>query len=169
MDGVLDNHFINAVEQKFADSTFKRVDADTIEKLIEKEDEQPSKLDDKQKETLKTIIERNIDAKTFTLSFENLSESDLPFLVTQNEFMRRMKDMQQVGGGGAMFMGDMPDSYNLVANANHPVFSNLLEEKEEAGQDGVVKQLYDLALLSQNLLKGEKLTEFIKRSVEIIK
>jgi molecular chaperone HtpG len=115
------------------------------------------------------VIEKNIDTKTFTLSFENMSESDMPFLITQNEFMRRMKDMQQLGGGSAMFMGDMPDHFNLVANANNPVFSQLFEEKEEEKQDAIVKQLYDLARLSQNLLKGEALTNFIKRSVENIK
>lgn len=169
MDGVLDNHFINAVEQKLTDSFFKRVDADTLDKLIRKEEELPSKLDDKEKEELKKIIERNIDAKKFTLSFENLSESDLPFMITQNEFMRRMKDMQQIGGGGGMFMGDMPETYNLVANANGAVFSQLLKEKAKEKQDKLVKQLYDLALLSQNLLKGEALTTFIKRSVDIIK
>ncbi len=169
MDGVLDNHFINSLEQKLSDTSFKRVDSDSLDKLINKEEVLPSKLDDKQKEELKTVIERSIDTKTFTLSFENMSESDMPFLITQNEFMRRMKDMQQMGGGGAMFMGDMPDSYNLVANSNSPVFSQLAEEKEEEKKDAMVKQLYDLARLSQNLLKGEELTNFIKRSIEIIK
>ncbi len=170
MDGVLDNHFINALEQKWgADSMFKRVDSETIDKLIRKEEDQPSKLDDKQKEELKKVIERTIDTKTFTLEFENQSETDLPFTIIRPEFMRRMKDMQQLGGGGAMFMGDMPDQFNLVANTNHPVFTQISEEKEEANQDQMVKQIYDLALLSQNLLKGEALTEFIKRSVDIIK
>ncbi len=170
MDGVLDNHFINALEQKWgADSMFKRVDSETIDKLIRKENDQPSKLDDKQKEELKKVIERTIDTKTFTLEFENQSETDLPFTIIRPEFMRRMKDMQQLGGGGAMFMGDMPDQFNLVANANHPVLTQISEEKEEANQDQMVKQIYDLALLSQNLLKGEALTEFIKRSVDIIK
>ncbi|PKP30224.1 MAG: molecular chaperone HtpG [Bacteroidetes bacterium HGW-Bacteroidetes-17] len=169
MDGVLDNHFINSLEQKLTDPSFKRVDSDSIDKLIQKEEALPSKLDETQKETLKKVIEKNIDTKTFTLSFENMSESDMPFLITQNEFMRRMKDMQQLGGGSAMFMGDMPDHFNLVANANNPVFSQLFEEKEEEKQDAIVKQLYDLARLSQNLLKGEALTNFIKRSVENIK
>ena len=170
MDGVLDNHFINALEQKWGtDSMFKRVDSETIDKLIRKEEDQPSKLDDKQKEELKKVIERTIDTKTFTLEFENQSETDLPFTIIRPEFMRRMKDMQQLGGGGAMFMGDMPDQFNLVANTNHPVFTQISEEKEEANQDQMVKQIYDLALLSQNLLKGEALTEFIKRSVDIIK
>ena len=129
MDGVLDNHFINALEQKLSDTSFKRVDSDSLDKLISKEEALPSKLSDEQKEELKKMIERSIDTKTFTLSFENLSETDMPFLITQNEFMRRMKDMQQLGGSGAMFMGDMPDQFNLVANANNPVFSQLIEEK----------------------------------------
>ena len=170
LDGVLDNHFVNALEQKLTDSFFRRVDSDSLDKLIQKEEALPSKLDDKQKEDLKKVIEKSIDTKTFTLSFENMSESDLPFLITQNEFMRRMKDMQQMGGGGgAMFMGDMPDSYNLVANSNNPVFNQIIEEKEDEKKDALVKQLYDLARLSQNLLKGEELTNFIKRSVDIIK
>jgi molecular chaperone HtpG len=170
MDGVLDNHFINALEQKLTDASFRRVDSDTIDKLINKEEEQPSKLDDKQKEGLKAAIERTIDTKTFTLSFENLSESELPFTIIRPEFMRRMKDMQSLGGGGGMmFMGDMPEQFNLVANANNTLFSQILEEKDETIQNNLVKQIYDLALLSQNLLKGEALTDFVKRSVEIIK
>jgi molecular chaperone HtpG len=170
MDGVLDNHFINAVEQKLTDASFRRVDSDTIDKLINKEDDHPSKLDDKQKESLKATIERTIDTKTFTLSFENLSESELPFTIIRPEFMRRMKDMQSLGGGsGMMFMGDMPEQFNLIANTNNTLFSQILEEKDEKNQDNLVKQIYDLALLSQNLLKGEALTDFVKRSVEIIK
>lgn len=170
MDGILDNHFINSVEQKMSDSTFVRVDADTIDKLIKKEEEIPSKLDDKQKESLKEIIEKNIDKKKFTVTFENLSENDLPFMITQNEFMRRMKDMQSLGGGGGMaFMGDMPESYNLVVNTNNALSGKILNEEKEEKQNEIVKQIYDLALLSQNLLNGEKLTDFIKRSVDIIK
>ena len=170
MDGVLDNHFVNSVEQKMSDSSFTRVDADTIDKLIKKDEEIPSKLDDKQKESLKEIIEKNIDKKKFTVTFENLSENDLPFMITQNEFMRRMKDMQALGGGGGMaFMGDMPESYNLVVNTNNLLSGKILEEEKEEKQNNIVQQIYDLALLSQNLLKGEKLTNFIKRSVSIIK
>lgn len=168
LDGVLDNHFINALEQKMTDVSFKRVDSDTIDNLVKKEDDQPSKLDDTQKEELKTVIERTINKEKFTLSFENMSESDLPFMVMQNEFMRRMKDMSALGGQQAMFMGNMPENYNLIANANSPVFTKVLGETEAGKQDGVVKHLYDLALLSQNLLKGEELTSFIKRSIETI-
>ncbi len=169
MEGVLDNHFVNALEQKLSDIQFKRVDADTIDKLIAKEDELPSKLDDKQKETLKPIIEKNIDKAKFTVVFEALGENEQPFLITQSEFMRRMKDMEKLGGGGMMAMGGFPDSYNLVVNANHNLVGNLLEEKDEEKQASTVKQMYDLAMLSQNLLKGKDLADFIKRSFTLIK
>ncbi|MCD6091115.1 MAG: molecular chaperone HtpG [Bacteroidales bacterium] len=169
MEGVLDNHFVNAIEQKLSDIQFKRVDADTIDKLIAKEDEMPSKLDDKQKETLKPIIENNIDKVKFTVVFEPLGEDDQPFVITQSEFMRRMKDMEKLGGGGMMAMGGFPDSFNLVVNTNHNLVGSLLEEKDEKKQASTVKQMYDLAMLSQNLLKGKDLAEFIKRSFSLIK
>ena len=169
MDGVLDSHFINTLEQKFEKSRFARVDADTIDKLINKEDKMPSKLDEKQKEALKKDFERNVDSKQFEISFEDLSETDAPVLITQNEFMRRMKDMEAIGGGGMMGIGGLPDTYSLVVNANHPLITRLADEKEESDKDAVIKQLYDLARLSKNLLKGKELSEFVKRSVEIIK
>ncbi len=169
MDGVLDNHFINTLEQKFEKSRFARVDADTIDKLINKEDKMPSKLDEKQKEALKKDFERNVDSKQFEVSFEDLSETDAPVLITQNEFMRRMKDMEALGGSGMMGLGGLPDTYSLVVNANHPIVTKLADEKEDAKKDEVIKQLYDLARLSKNLLKGKELSEFVKRSVEIIK
>jgi len=168
MDGVLDSHFINTMEQKFEKSRFARVDADTIDKLINKEDKMPSKLDEKQKETLKKDFERNVDGKQFEVSFEDLSETDAPVLITQNEFMRRMKDMEAIGGGGMMGLGGLPDTYSLVVNANHPLITKLASEKEDGEKDKVIKQLYDLARLSKNLLKGKELSEFVKRSVEII-
>jgi molecular chaperone HtpG len=168
MDGVLDNHFLNTLEQKTENSLFKRVDSDTIDKLIEKEESTVSKLDDKQKEELKPIIERNIEKDKFTIVFENLSEDEVPFQVIQPEFMRRMKDMSEIGGG-YMGMGNMPEMYNLVVNTNNNLTGQILEEKEDSGKDQLVKQLYDLALLSQNLLKGENLTNFVKRSIEMIR
>jgi molecular chaperone HtpG len=169
MDGTLDNHFIQNLEQKLEKSHFARVDSDTIDKLIRKEDEAPSKLDDKQKETLKTFIERNVDKKQFEVVFENLSETDLPLTITQNEFMRRMKDMEAMGGGGMMMgLGGLPDSYNLIINTNNSLVGKLLEETDENKQDNLVKQLYDLARLSKNLLKGKELNDFVKRSVGII-
>ncbi len=170
MDGVLDNHFINALEQKLKDSVFARVDSNTIDKIIVKEDEAPSKLDDKQKESLKEIIERSVNKETFHVTFENLSESDVPFTITQNEFMRRMKDMEKIGGGGMMMgMGNMPDTYDLVVNTNSTVVSGLLEEKEADKQDSVVKQLYDLARLAKNLLSGKELNDFVKRNFNEVK
>ncbi len=168
MDGVLDNHFINSVEHKFEKSRFVRVDADIIEKLVPKDENLPSKLSDEQKNELKPIFEATVDKGTFSIMFENMSESELPVMITRNEFMRRMKDMSALGGGGMMYMGGMPDHYNLVVNANHPVIFNLSGEKDEQKRANVAKQLTDLALLSQSLLKGAALTDFIKRSVDLI-
>jgi molecular chaperone HtpG len=169
MDGVLDNHFVNSLEQKLSDVQFKRVDADTIDKLIAKEEDLPSKLNEKQKETLKPIIEEKVDKTKFTVVFESLSETEAPFVITQSEFMRRMKDMEKLGGGGMMGMGSLPDSYNLVVNTNHNLVSAILEEKDADKQAEVIKQMFDLALLSQNLLKGKDLAEFIKHSFSLIK
>jgi molecular chaperone HtpG len=168
MDGILDNHFINTMEHKLTDILFRRVDSDTIDKLINKEENAISRLDETQKETLKGIIERNIEKEKFTIVFENMSETDVPFLVMQPEFMRRMKDMSALGGG-YMGLGAMPEFYNLVVNANHPLMQSVLDQAEGENQDKLVRQLYDLALVSQNLLKGEKLTAFINRSIELIK
>jgi len=168
LDGVIDNHFVNVIEQKFEKSKFTRVDADIIDKLILKEDAMPSKLSEEQQKELKPVIEKYIEKEKFTIQFESMSESDQPFLITQPEYMRRMKDMSAMGGGMS-FYGSIPDSYNLVINSNHPLVTKIMEEKDEAQQASLIKQATDLAMLSQNLLKGEKLTEFIKRSVEIIK
>lgn len=168
MDGVLDSHFINAIEQKLSDSTFARVDSNSVDKIIVKDDTiLPSKLDDKQKEKLKEQLNKNVDTKLFTVEFESLSETDAPFMITQNEFMRRMKDMSALGGGPMMGLGNLPDSYSLVVNANHPAITALLEGEDEAN-DLKMKQLYDLARLSKNLLKGKELNDFVKRSLQTI-
>ena len=167
MDGVLDNHFINTLEQKFENSSFVRVDADIIDKLIKKEDVQPSKLSEKDQEKLKPIFEKFAAKENFTVLFESLSETDQPVVITQPEFMRRMKDMSKLGGG-MDYMGTMPDAYNLVVNSNHKLVGELLDEKDAEKQEHLAKQLTDLAKLSQNLLKGEDLTAFINRSVEMI-
>lgn len=169
LDGVLDNHYVNHLEQKFSDIQFKRVDAETAEKLIDKDEKLPSKLDEKQQEELKPVIEKNIDSTKFSVVFESLSETEAPFMITQSEFMRRMKDMEKLGGGGMMGMGGLPESYNLVVNSNHPLVTDVLETKEEESQQQKVKQMYDLALLSQSLLKGKDLADFIKRSFSLIK
>ena len=167
LDGILDSHFINTMEQKESTTRFTRVDSDTVDKLIKNDEEIPSKLDDKQKDELKPVIERSIDKEKFAVVFENLSENDVPFMITQPEFMRRMKDMSALGGG-MMGMDNLPDQYNLVVNANHPLMTKILDEKKEDTQNKIVKQVYDLALLSQNLLKGQSLSEFVKRSIDMI-
>ena len=165
MDGILDAHFINTLEQKLEKTRFTRVDADTLDKLIKKEDVLPSKLNEDQQKSIREMIEKQIDNKKFTLVFESLSEKESPFLINQNEFMRRMKDMSALGGGGYGFMGEMPENYNLVVNSNNPLIGRLLIEPDGAKQAGIIKQLFDLALLSQNMLKGKDLADFITNSL----
>ena len=168
MEGVLDNHFINTLEQKFDKTSFIRVDADTIDKLIKKDEtEAPSKLDDKQKDKLKPIFEKVVNKEKFTIVFDNLSETDMPVIITQSEFLRRMKDMSAIGGN-AMAFGNFPENYNLVINSNHKLITGILNVEDEAKQEKMAKQLTDLALLSQNLLRGKELTKFLKRSVDIL-
>ncbi len=170
MDGILDNHFIQTLEHKFTDVKFARIDSDTIEKLIEKDEVIPSKLSEEETNKLKTLVEAIVDKSKFTVQTESLEQTAYPFSITQNEFMRRMKEMAEMGGGGmASFYGDMPEHYNLVVNVNHPIMSQILEEKDADKQTQTLSQLKDLALLGQGLLKGEALDNFISRSVEIIK
>ena len=171
MDSPFDSHFVNQLEQKLENSTFARVDADIIEKLINKDEEIPSKLSDEEKEKLKPIFESQVNAEgsktNFTVQFENLSETEMPVTITQPEFMRRMADMQKLSGqGGMMGMGGF-EMYNLVVNANHPKVGEILRSKGD-NKEKKAKQLCDLALLGQGLLKGKDLSEFLKRSVEMI-
>ncbi len=163
-DGPLTAHSIQQLETKNSGIRFKRVDADVADKLIEKDEDLPSALSDEQKETLKTNLETLVDKQKFHVEFASLSPKEAPFVITQNEFMRRMKEQSAMGGGG--FYGSLPDSYNLVANANHPLFDKVLNDTE--GTKGKVKQAIDLALLAKGLLKGEALTAFVKRSYELI-
>jgi molecular chaperone HtpG len=232
MDGQIDTHFINHIEQKFKDSRFLRVDSDVIDKLIQKEESKESKLNAAQKENLAPAFKGQLAHKdNYTVIFESLSETDNPVVITQSEFMRRMKDMSKLGGT-MNFYGDMPDSYNLVINSNHPHIIKIAEdmdkkvgekinklkeeikplednkaELEKANKDKkeeeikqedkdkiedfenkikkvkekqekllgdygnknkLVKQLIDLALLANNMLKGEDLNKFVKRSIELI-
>ncbi|MGE0567823.1 MAG: molecular chaperone HtpG [Bacteroidia bacterium] len=169
MDTMLDPHYINHLESKLKDTSFVRVDSDTIDKLINKEENTVSKLTEEEQNKIKPIVEGSVSKEQFTVVFENLSEKDAPMIITRPEFMRRMKDMNQLGGGGAMgFYGNMPDMYNLIVNSNHPLITKILNESDEGKQKNLAKQAADLALLSQGLLKGESLTNFIKRSVEMI-
>jgi len=232
MDGQLDTHFINHIEQKLKDSRFLRVDSDIIDKLIQKEESKESKLTQEQKEDLAPVFKGQLPVKeNYTILFENLNDTDTPVLITQSEFMRRMKDMSKLGGTMS-FYGDMPDSFNLVINSNHPhiirIFEDMdkkvggkvaklkeeikplvdnkvklekdnkdkkeeeikqeekdriedldknigeLKEKKEkilsdyGNKNKLVKQLIDLALLANNMLKGEELNKFVKRSIELI-
>jgi molecular chaperone HtpG len=233
MDGQLDPHFINQAEQKFKDSRFVRVDSDVVDKLIVKDEIRESKLTAEQKEDLTPVFQGQLPENPhFMVVFENLDENDSPVLITQSEFMRRMKDMSSMGGGMG-FYGKLPDSYSLVVNSNHSLIQTINEKKdkklgkeltsiagalqpleeEKSGlekaksgmkveeipqadkdkltelekqiseqkekrtvllhnwgkENKIVKQLIDLALLSNNMLKGEELTRFLKRSVELIK
>ena len=162
LDGILDAHFISTLEQKYGDCQFARVDSASIDKLIEKEEEsKESKLNDEQKETVKKAFEEIIDKTSFNVEFSNLSENDAPVEIIQNEFMRRMKEMSAMNG--MSMWGGMPDSYTLMLNANNPVIAGLIDKNEEE-QKNTIHQLYDLARLSKNLLKGKDLNEFVKRS-----
>jgi molecular chaperone HtpG len=168
MDSVLNSHFINLLEQKIEKTRFVRVDADTVEKLISHDDNIPEKLSQEEKDKLKPIIENELDKQKYTVVLESMESDDQPMVITQNEFMRRYKEMSQTSGGGMGFYGEMPDSYNLVVNINHPLIGQVLNEPDAEKQKQLVHQLTDLALLSNGLLKGEALTEFIKRSVQMI-
>jgi molecular chaperone HtpG len=169
MDTHLTAHLVGKLEQSEENTTWARVDADTIDKLVKRDEEIPSKLSDKEKEKLKPIIEEVIEKEKFTVQFESMSETDQPMTVVQPEFMRRMKDMSAIGGGGMnMFGGAMPDSYNLIVNVNHPIVTKIMGEKTKKKKLDIIKQTADLALLSQNMLKGEELTKFINRSIELI-
>jgi molecular chaperone HtpG len=166
-DSPIDSHYINHLESKLKDTSFVRVDADTVDNLIRKEEAQPSKLSEEEQNRLKPMVESVVPKERFTVSFESLSEKDAPMIITKPEFMRRMKDMSAMGGGMS-FYGTMPDMHNLVVNSNHPLISRILNEGNEEKQKALTKQAADLAMLSQGLLKGEELTRFIKRSVELI-
>ncbi len=165
LDTPIDSHFVNMLETELENVSFIRVDAEVAERLIKKEDEMPSKLSQEQKDELKPIIEKHLDKQKFQVAFENLSETDQPMVITQPEFMRRMKDMSALGGMN--YMGSLPDSYTLVVNSNHPLIGKLLEEKDGELRDKQINQLIDLSLLAKNLLKGEKLTRFVRRSVDL--
>ncbi len=167
-DSPIDSHYINQLESKLENTSFVRVDADTIDKLIKKDEVQPSKLSEEEQNQLKPVVESVVPKEKFTVAFESLSEKDAPMLITKPEFMRRMKDMSALGGGGMSMYGSLPDMFNLVVNSNHPLISKILNEKNNDKQKELTKQAADLAMLSQGLLKGEDLTKFIKRSVELI-
>jgi len=168
LDSPIISHLIQKIEGDNKDLTFVRVDSDHIDNLIKKEETTISKLSDTEKENLKTSLETYIP-KAYTVQLEALDSQAAPFIITQPEFMRRMKEMSQSGGGGMFGMGNMPEMYNLVVNTNSDLASNILNTEDKSAQENLVKQALDLAKLSQNLLKGEELTAFVKRSFDLIK
>ena len=168
LDSPIVSHLIQKLEADNENVTFARVDADHIDKLIQKEEETISKLSDDEKEKLKSSIETVVPKENYTVQLENLDSNASPFIITQPEFMRRMKEMSATGGGGMFGMGNFPDMYNLVVNTNSELATTILNSSEDAQKD-LVKQALDLAKLSQGLLKGEELTAFVKRSFETLK
>lgn len=170
LDSPIIPHLMQKIETSKEKISFARVDADHLDNLIKKEDTQISKLSDEEKEKLKANLEEVITNKGYTIQMEAMDSSASPFIITEPEFMRRMKEMQQTGGGGGMFgMGNMPDMYNLIVNTNHELVNEILNTKTAKKRERLINQSLDLARLSKGLLKGEELTNFIKRSYEIIK
>jgi molecular chaperone HtpG len=167
MDQVIDSHFVNFLEYKQENIGYVRVDSATADQLIEKEVTTPSLLNEEQEKTIKELAEEVTNKEQFSVSLAPLSEADAPIMITRPEFMRRMKEMSATGGGYE-FMGSMNEQYNLVVNANHPLMKKILANSEKSNQENMLKQAVDLAMLSQGMLKGEELTKFIRRSVELI-
>lgn len=167
LDSPIVSHLIQKLEAEKENITFARVDADHIDKLIKKDEEQISKLSEEEQTQLKEDLEKVVPKENYTVQLEAMDSEAAPFMITQPEFMRRMKEMQQSGGNG-MF-GNFPEMYNLVVNSNHALVNDILNEKDEENKGRLIKQGLDLARLSQGLLKGEELTNFIKRSYEMIK
>ena len=166
LDSPIIPHLIQKLESKKEKVKFSRVDSDTLENLIKKDDQVVSKLSDEEKEKLKPMIENAVSDDKYTVQLESLDSKSLPFMLAQPEFMRRMKEMQQSGGGG---MGNMPEMYSLIVNTNHELVSKILTTRTEKKRNSLIKQSVDLAKLSQNVLTGKELTEFINRSIDLIK
>ena len=165
MNSPLTPHLISQIESKDQNLKFKRVDSDVLDKLIEKEENTASLLTEEEKTALKPLFEENLDTKSFNVSFENMSSTEAPVTITQNEFMRRMKEQSALGGGGGMnFYGELPDSYTIVVNSNHPLMQKINADKESG--KGLAQQAVQLAMLSKGILKGAELTKFIQANFE---
>ena len=169
LDSPIVSHLMQKLETSNEKVKFTRVDADHIDNLIKKEDTVISKLSDEEKETLKPMIENAVPKQTYTVQLEAMDSNASPFMITVPEFMRRMKEMSASGGGGMMGMGNLPEMYNLVVNTNHELVGEILNTKTDKKRERLISQAFDLAKLSQNLLHGEELTNFIKRSYDLIK
>ena len=169
LDSPIVSHLIQKLESDNENLTFVRVDSDHIDKLIQKEDTQISKLSEDESTQLKTVLEEIVPKANYSVQLEPMDSTAAPFIITQPEFMRRMKEMSQTGGGGMFGMGNFPEMYNLVVNTNSELATTILNTSDKSAQEGLVKQALDLAKISQGLLKGEELTAFVKRSFELIK
>jgi molecular chaperone HtpG len=168
MNSPIDNHFIQHLETKLEKTSLKRVDADVMDKLIQKEDAQQNALSEDDSKRVKELFEKAINNTNMQVTVESLSAEELPVTITMEEWMRRMKDMARMGGGGMSFYGSLPDSYKVAVNSNHPLISRILNTEDETTKTALAKQAFDLALLSQGLLKGADLTAFVSRSVALI-
>jgi molecular chaperone HtpG len=169
LDSPIISHLIQKIEGDNSGLTFVRVDSDHIDNLIKKEETTISKLSEEEQTNLKTVLETIVPKQNYSVQLEAMDSQAAPFIITQPEFMRRMKEMSQTGGGGMFGMGNMPEMYNLVVNTNSELATTILATQDKSAQESLVKQALDLAKLSQNLLKGEALTAFVKRSFEMIK
>jgi len=166
MNSPLTPHLISQLESKDQTLKFKRVDSDVLDKLIDKEENSASLLTEEEKTALKPLFEENLDSKSFNVSFENMSSTEAPVTIVQNEFMRRMKEQSALGGGGMSLYGELPDSYTIVVNSNHPLMQKINVDKE-AGK-GLAQQAVQLAMLSKGILKGAELTKFIQTNFEAL-
>ena len=169
LDSPIVSHLIQKLESDNENLTFTRVDSDHIDKLIQKEDTQISKLSEDESAKLKTVLEEIVPKATYSVQLEPMDSNAAPFIITQPEFMRRMKEMSQSGGGGMFGMGNFPEMYNVTVNTNSELATTILNTEDKSAQESLVKQALDLAKISQGLLKGEELTAFVKRSFELIK
>ena len=169
LDSPIVSHLIQKLEADNENLTFARVDADHIDKLIQKDDVQISKLSDEEQSNLKSVLEAIVPKANYTVQLEPMDSNAAPFMITQPEFMRRMKEMSASGGGGMFGMGNFPDMYNLVVNSNSNLATTILQTEDKSAQELLVKQALDLAKISQGLLKGEELTAFVKRSFDTLK
>ena len=166
LDSPIVGHLISKFEQELEKTSFARVDADSLDKLIDKNEEKISKLSEEEKEKLKPVIESQVDTAKFDIKLEDLASDDMPFIITQNEFMRRMKEMSETGGGGMMGMGAFPEKFELQVNTNHDLIQKILKSEDENQKNKLTKQGVNLALLAKGLLKGEALSSFINNSFE---
>lgn len=168
MNGPLDSHFLNMIEQKMENASFARIDADVIDNLINKTEKAKSTLTEEQETTIKEVILSLVEKDKYTIQFEAMQPTDAPVTIAQNEFMRRMKEMSATGGGMYDWMNTMPENFNMIVNANHPLVNKVLNISESDTQKSSMQHIIDLALLEKGMLKGPALTNFVKRNIELM-